>query len=844
MTERRRWSRWHVAALSLALAARVSATDDPLPLSQLVHGTWGTRDGLPSHSVRPVLAARSGYVWAGTEQGLVRFDGARFTIYDRLSSPGLGSDGILALAEGRDELWIGTSAGLSRLKDGRIESLADEVGSRVEVLLAAGDALWVGTHDGLAHRRQGEWEWHRRADGLPDDLVTALALVGPDELWIGTPRGLAVLSGGAIRRLDEAGLPSPFVNDLLVLPDRTVLAGTDHGLARRRPGAAVFEADAAVGDRHVRALRRSRDGMLWAATTRGLLRLGPSGLEVLGGTPGQLLYVRGLAEDTEGGLWFGTEASGLHRLRRGGVVAFGPEEGLGTGVALAVLEDPAGAILVSGPSGLHRIRDGRVEELHATLLGGAIPTALLEDADGTLWIGTERAGVLRVGRDGHQWLGLAGGATSTARVLHRDRSGTLWLGTSLGVARLLDGHFEPVVRSEGLVVALADAPGGGLWVGTTAGLARLEGGRLVRVPFGARAGGEPVASLLADPDGTLWIATNGDGLWRRRGEASVQFGRRQGLHEESAFAVLDDGRGALWLTGYRGLSRVQRSDLEEVGAGRRQELAPTVLGVADGMKDSECMGSVQPAALRARDGRLWFPTVRGVATVDPAHLAPNLRPPPVLVEEVLADGQAIGLPRGEASLELPAGTRRVDIRYTSLALAAADRIRFRHRLEGLDNRFVDAGQERVARYAGLGPGEYRFTLGAVGENGARNDAGATLTFEILPRVWETRWFRALGALLAAMVALGYHRLRVHGLVKRQRELSAEVEAQVAKMKVLTGLLPICAWCKRIKDDAGEWHQLETYVTDRTHAEFSHGMCPQCFERMDDPPRGQGGGTPG
>ena len=543
-----------------------------------------------------------------------------------------------------------------------------------------------------------------------------------------------------------------------------------------------------------------------------------------------------LAEDAEGNLWIGTETGGLQRLRWGQVITVAREEGLSDNVVWAVREGRDGVMWLASDGGLDRMRDGRPEPVHPELLRGAGLAALFEDRAGDLWVGTSRSGLLRFGPRGTARYGAAEGLNqSMVRVAHQDAQGVLWAGTSGGLFRMSGGRFRELHRAAGLsgdkVSTIAETPDGTLWVGTTTGLARVEGEELVPARVGGTLDHGDVAALRPEGDGSLWIGTVGEGLWRLTGGQTARFTRREGLHEDTVLAILDDGLGYLWLSGNRGLTRVRRAELEEVAAGRRGTVAPSVFGRADGMRERECNGGVQPAAWRAADGRLWFATIHGAVVVNPARIQPNLQPPPVRLEELVVDGQTLST-RGEPRLR--PGSRRIEIRYTGLALAAAERIRFRHRLAGLDDAFFDAGSERVARYTNLGPGRYAFEVVAANENGIWGARAASLAFEIEPYLWQTPWFYAAAGLAALALALGAHHLRVRarvrGLRRREDELAARVEEEVRKVKVLTGLLPICAWCKKIRDDRGEWHSIERYVTSRTQAQFTHGMCPSCYER--------------
>ena len=770
---------WRLAvSLAAAALAAPSMADEPKRLSQLVHDRWTQRDGLPHNLVEKVVAARSGYLWLGTQEGLVRFDGVRFRVYDRLGSPGLAGDEVFALHESASgDLWIGTSSGLSRMRGETFEVVAtgDTAPVAVHSLESVGPDLWVGTRKGLRRLREGTWTAFGVAQGLPDERVSALSRSPGGGLWVGTRRGLSRWTGERLEAVSGKGLPSEGVSAIVEGPDGGLWVGTSRGLARRAPGADTFEPVAAVGDREISALLVDRAGALWISSTTGMLRLSPGRLEVL---TGRAVITNGLAEDIDGAIWFGSATEGLHRMGRGNVVTVSREEGLSSEVVWSLAPGREGTTWIVGDAGLDRIGAGGPSPAYGELTRGANLTALLEDRSGDLWVGTETHGLLRIGKKGLKRYGAPEGIRSMVRVIVEDRAGTIWVGARDGLHRLAGSAFELFSPTNGLVNVIVEGAGGSLWVGTTAGLLRTEGSALVLASLRAWSGQADVTALRLDPDGTLWVGTIGEGLWRLRKGREDGFTRHHGLHENNVFSILDDGLGNLWLSGNHGITRVRREELEAVAAGRRVTLAATVLGRADGMKEAECSGGIQPSAIRTPDGRLWFATIRGAVVVDPEHLVFNPRPPPVVLEEVVSDGRHFQ-PAG--GLHLPAGTRHLEIRYTGLGLSGADRIRFRHRLDGLDEDFVEAGAERVAHYAGLGPGRYVFRVTAANENGVWNETGASMTLEIEPHPWQSTWVRLLALAVVAGAVLGAFHLRVLRLRADERRLSRLVEEKTSAL---------------------------------------------------------------
>jgi hypothetical protein len=413
------------------------------------------------------------------------------------------------------------------------------------------------------------------------------------------------------------------------------------------------------------------------------------------------------------------------------------------------------------------------------------------------------------------------------RCLLEDKQGRLWVGTSAGLVRIEGNTVRPVAAEDGkriTVTSLAEGSSGTLWVGTKSGLGRLENDVVRRVRVGGRPHGDLVMSLHADADETLWLGTADAGLQRLRNGRLASVTSRQGLPDDSLLSLLDDGAGRIWLSSGRGIFAIARSELEAAADGGSARINVLAITEAEGLRDRECSGGVQPSAWRARDGRLWYPTIDGVAVVDPRRARMNSRPPKVLIEEIVADGQRF---EPEGDLMLPAGTRHLEIRYAAPSFVAPERLRFEHRLEGLDSSFFAAGADRVAHYTALGPGGYRFRLRVANEDGVWSELASPLAFAVRPYVWQTLWFYAVSASVLVMMSVAAFHLRVRGLRLRERELKRRVAEEMARVQVLSGLLPVWAWCRKVRDDAGYWAQIEQYISARSKLEFTHGICPEC-----------------
>ena len=419
------------------------------------------------------------------------------------------------------------------------------------------------------------------------------------------------------------------------------------------------------------------------------------------------------------------------------------------------------------------------------------------------------------------------------RAVQEDREGNLWIGTDGGgLNRLRDGRITAYTTADGLPsdtihALLEDGPG--LWIATNRGLSRLEQGQIRSWTTRDGLCGGLVRALHLDARGTLWIGTNGGGLCRFRDGRFTSYTRSGGLFDDVVFHILEDARGQMWMSCNRGIFRVALSELEDVAAGRTDRVRSVSYDRSDGMKSRECNGGFQPAGWKARDGRLWFPTIRGAVVVNPERLTTNPLPPGVVIEEAVIDGAPV---RSRGLVEQRHGQGELEFHYAGLSLFAPEKVRFRYRLAGFDEHWVEAGGRRVAYYTNIPPGSYVFEVLAANADGVWSETAATFAVRFAPRFYQTSWFVALcaGAVIAA--AIGLHRFRVAQLRAREKELVLRVEEAVSRIKVLSGLLPICAWCKKIRDDTGYWNQLETYIRDHSQADFSHGICPDCRDRVD------------
>ncbi|HKR64593.1 MAG TPA: two-component regulator propeller domain-containing protein [Thermoanaerobaculia bacterium] len=791
-----------VLAFTFALLVTLSALalDPRRALTQSRITVWTSDSGLPQNTVDAIVQTRDGYLWMGTEEGLVRFDGVRFVVSDRQTAPALRSSFISSLFESPDgTLWIGTyGGGLARMRNGRIEAFHPEVlgTDRIrEMHLTADGALFVATAGGGLLRILGDnVTRYTTRDGLPIDRIWMVEDDGAGGLWVATHGGGVVRwrDGHAVQRLStKEGLPNDFARTLLRDKDGTLWIGTDGGgLAVWRNGAIerVITTNDGLPSNLIRSLRRDRDGSLWIGTDSGLARWRDTRAEVLTvaeGLPSPL--VRAIAEDREGSLWVGT-IGGVVRLTDTRFLSYTRKEGMPVDAARALLESRDGTVWAGTEGGgLCRILPAPVQCMNtASGLPHDVVYALAESNDGSVWIGTDGGGVVRL-RDGKLVDALdakRGLPSDRVRAIVEAPDGTVWISTTAGLARVHAGTMTHVAQLDDRqlrpLLLLRD---GSLLVGTDgAGLWRVDANGASATQIAAAGKGlesDRIFSLAADAEGKgVWIGTSGGGLSHLELASGALHSllRRDGLHDDVVFQVVDAEKD-LWLTSNRGLYRVAR---DRVLAAMRREpninLSGTVYGTTDGMPSTECNGAF-PGAIRTRDGRLWVSTARGVAVVDPHANFRNAIPPPVHIEEVLLDG----VPATQRPLRVPPGTQRLELRYTALSLRAPERVRFRYRLDGYDRDWVDAGTSRDAHYSRLVPGSYTLRVVAVNEDGVPSNGEARLAMTVDPQWFETWWARLLALALIAAAVWGAVRLRLAALRARKNEELARAYEHVHRI---------------------------------------------------------------
>jgi ligand-binding sensor domain-containing protein/signal transduction histidine kinase len=762
----------------LFCGARVSALDPAGDLGQLSRRAWQTESGLPQNTVHSVAQTSDGYIWVATEEGLARFDGLGFEVFDRQNTPQLKSNDVRALlATDGGVLWACTGAGLARYAGGAWTVYTTAQGLAGDDVLSAyggrGGSVWVATSSGLSRLKDGDFKNYTTRDGLAGDGVQAVFEDGEGALWVGTSEGLSRFQDGRFESFAATeGFSGGGVNAIVQDAAGRIWAGTSNGLVSYEGERfRTYTTRDGLPNERVTALRADREGSLWVGTAAGLSRFRDGAFSNFKAADDAL--ARGIVlcvfEDREGSLWVGTETGGLHQLGGKKFTTYTTREGLSNDVVKAIYEDRNGDVWVGTyGGGLNHLRGASITN-YTTKDGlvSDIVLALYGDAEGTLWVGTPD-GLCRFRAGKFDTYTSADGLPNDfVRSIYADAAGDLWVGTRGGLARMRGGEFTTYTTRDGLpndfVGTIYQDAAGDLWVGTLGGLGKFDGQRFTSYTTRDGLSENVVIALYGDAEGRLWIGTNGGGLNLLEGGRFHVFTTQDGLPNDTLYRVLGDGGGRLWMSCNKGVFSLAVKELEEFAAGRLRSLNPIVYGTADGMQTRECSGGGHPSAWRGADGRLWFSTIKGVAMIDPGRVERNEQPPPVVIEQTLVDGEPIA---STSRPELPPGISRFDFHYAGLSFVAPEKVRYRYKLEGFDRDWVDGGDRRAAYYTNLGPGEYRFLVVACNNDGVWSQTPASFAFTLRPHFYRTYWFYALCAVALGLLAWQLYALRVRQMRAR------------------------------------------------------------------------------
>jgi len=770
----------------LAWCPCIFALAPSLDASQYTHTAWKVRDGFSKGVIFSIAQTPDGYLWLGTEFGLLRFDGVRNTAWQPPASEHLPSSDVRTLRVTRDgRLWIGTILGLASWKDGQLTHYPELDGEIVEALLEDHEGtIWVGTWappvGRLCKIQSGNTQCYGE-DGRFGSGVTSLYEDSAGHLWAGGMTGLWRWQPGPPKLYPMAD-PTLRINALIEGDDGGLLIAKKSGITRLKNGKVeAYPLPAGLQFRPNNFLR-DRNGGLWigASVDQGLMHVHDGRTDLFTRSDGMSGdAVTSLLEDREGNIWAAT-VDGLDRFREPAIPTISVEQGLSSRGLSSILAARDGSVWLGTSNGLNRWKNGQLtiygkprasgaakSRLHPTstvreITGSGLPQdevySLFENDQGRILVATARGvGFFESDRFTPMTF-LPGGIVYS---ISGDNAGNVWISHTEGLFRLLRATvveripWAQLGRKEVATAVLHDPVRGGLWLGfRESGIAFFKDGEL-RASYAEGEG--TVSDLRLGPRGALWAATQG-GLTRIKDGHVATLTQKNGLPCNGVQWTIEDDDHNVWLYMACGLVRIAKSELDVWAADPKRTVPVTVFDSSDGVRSHSFTIGFGPRVAKSADGKLWFLPFDGVSIIDPRHLPFNKIPPPVHIEQIIADGSTYNVAQ---RLRLPPSVRNLEIHYTALSLVAPEKVRFRIKLEGQEDwrELVD----RHENYTNLGPGNYRFRVIASNNSGVWNEQGATLDFAITPAYWQTNWFRALCVVVFLALIYGAYRFRVRQL---------------------------------------------------------------------------------
>ncbi|MBK9989702.1 MAG: response regulator [Verrucomicrobia bacterium] len=772
---------------------------------------WFTEQGLPSNKIRAVTQTRDGYLWVATAQGLARFDGSRFTVYNGSTNPELRGGGFYTVLEAKDgTLWFGGDNGLFRWRNGFFDRFTTEDGlgnNYVRSLNQARDgALLICTRTGISFMREGIIATPGGAWKQTTGVVRAVLEHSDGSTWVSANR-LWRIAGDKVEVMsDRYGLPGENFTSAIERPDGSVWTSSNAGVFCIKPDSTVKKYGVAEGlvNTRVSDMRFDRDGGLWICTYSGLFRMFNEQIETasypehFGQTSLQKIY-----EDLEGSLWV-SSAIGLFQLTDSISSSIGLEHGLEQLTAYSIIESKDDSLWIGlWGGGLYRYQAGKAVHLEAP--GGNDMDQILsmaEPSGGGLWVGAinglyhyDGKVIKNFHQPEHQadWrkrmhdepgVALPGLAHPRINSVVMDGPDAMWVAAEGALYQWSQGVFHAYPFLPGLssnqFKAVNRARNGDIWVTVPpAGVACLREGNWTVFHCGQEISDVAPRAVYEDTKGVIWVTTEGGGLNRYKDGHWRVFSTRDGLIDDFIGGILDDGQGYYWVACPRGFMRIAHDEFDAVAEGRRAMLDPRLFNRYDGLNAVECNMQGYPNAWRTRAGQLLFATDRGVTIIHPEQVIINREVPPVHIERVQISGSEVSM---RSRLVVPPGSTDVQIHYTGINMFSSENVRFRVKLSPLDKDWVDVGGRRSMRYDHLPPGPYRFEVTACNNNGVWNETGARLDFVAEAFFYQTSWFYSLLGLFVVGSGLAIHRLRVRQARLRNEELENLVEVRTHELR--------------------------------------------------------------
>jgi ligand-binding sensor domain-containing protein/AraC-like DNA-binding protein len=774
-----------------------------------------TENGLPQNTIYDISQDKGGYMWIGTDGGLVCYDGIAFDHYNKLNTKNINNNSITALFSAKNgTMWIGTyGGGVTLYKDKTFVSYSTQNHLSNDfiwrIIEDSNNNIWLGTvGGGIIRYKNNQFTTFSQTQGLSNNIINSIYEDRKGYIWIGTENGLNQLNGEVFKIFTtEHGLSDNNIMSIYEDSKGILWIGTMNGLTAKRGNRILnYTTKNGLLDNIVRAIYEDKIGNLWIATNGGL-----NHISFLNRTFSQDIQIEpfdygngtfsnpliNIFEDREGNLWVGTSGQGIILLQYKKLISYSMEDGLVRNNIRAIFQDEQEAMWIgTNGGGISLWKDGEVKTFSTQDgLADNFINSICSDGKKNLWVGTRRG--LSKFNNGtfYTYTQKDGLSTDSIQVLHQDHLDQLWIGTyggGLNCFNIKKKKFMIYNQRSGLsndfVLCINDDEKGNLWVGTNKGLNCFKDEKFKNYFRKDGLSNDMIYDIYRDNDGTLWIGTNGGGLNRFKDGTFTSYTTESGLFSNVIYKIIEDNKKCLWMSSNEGIFTVSKRELNQMIRGKRFHLNCKFFGEEDGMRSSVCTGGFQPAGGKRKDGFLWFPTINGIIVLDPVTITYNTVKPPIYIKQIIVDGRSkkVGEP-----LKLPANTREVKFSFTALSYSAPRKVKFRYRLRDIDDKWVETSSREQVVYSDLASGEYRFEVTACNNNGIWNETASTAEFTIKPKFQETFWFYlivasslTMGGLLAFKFKERRHKQRAEKNKKYQASTLSESKSFYYSQRLL------------------------------------------------------------
>lgn len=769
-------------------------------LSQYVSQTWTVEDGLPQNSITAIEQTKDGYIWLGSREGLIRFNGENFVEFNNTNTPAFTSNDIWTLkTDKKGNLWIGThEGGLIKYSDGEFKTFTQKDGlsdnSIWKIYEDNEGNLWIGTGGGgLDEYKNGKFIVYDTLNGLSSNYIWSITEDKNKAIWVGTDGGyIDEIKDGKIKVFDDTNnYPGDYTMASLTDNDGNLWFGAaGKGLIKYSNNKfTVYNEKDGLSNNIIWCITQDHKGDIWVGTDDDITRYSNEKFYTYTDENIDHNAVSSIFEDSEGDIWVATKGGGLTKYRDGIITDFTVKEGLSHNNVYSIYEDnddQTDSLWLCTNKGLTLFKNGIIQKLDKKeSLSDHIILSITGGKNNGIWVGTDGFGIYQIKNNKVKNYTKKDGLTSNAVwAIFEDSKGVIWIGTDgNGLMRFYDNKFEKFNVNRGFlgdfVSCIYEDHKGNIWVGTRdgAGLYEIQGDRVVDV-YTTKDGllSNNVWSVCEDKENNFWIATS-NGLNKLKNNKIYSYSTKVGLPTGLIYSVVDGDFGNIWMSSNIGILRVSKKSINEFDKRKIDKLPISVYGTSDGMKSTECNNGF-PSSTKSKDGEIWFPTIKGAITIDPRNLKENTKPPVVKIEKFIANGKMHDL---NSKIYVQPGAGELQFYYTALSFAAIEKVKFKYKLDGYDTGWVSGAKRRQAFYTNMPPGNYKFEVIACNNDGVWSKTGASVNFVIQPYFYQTHWFYSLIVILGGLIIYGFIRIRVNQIRNHEKLLKQKVDERTKEL---------------------------------------------------------------